>query len=90
MQREPGPNMILATDVRTVSYWMTINEILSMAGIIPGGGPSGVTAGTYGSSTQIPVITVDSSGRLTDVTTASVIGSIDNKKLMMYISLNVI
>lgn len=32
---------------------------------------SGVTASTYGSTTQIPVITVDSFGRITAVTTAS-------------------
>jgi hypothetical protein len=33
---------------------------------------TGVTANTYGSSTAIPVITVDSKGRLTSVTTSSV------------------
>jgi len=33
---------------------------------------SGVTAGTYGNTTSIPVITVDSKGRTTSVTTAPV------------------
>ena len=33
---------------------------------------SGVTAGSYGSSSAIPVITVDAKGRLTSVTTSSV------------------
>lgn len=36
---------------------------------------SGVTANTYGSSSSIPVITVDEKGRLTSVTTASVSSS---------------
>lgn len=35
---------------------------------------SGVTAGTYGSSTAIPVITVDDRGRITVATTAAVSG----------------
>lgn len=35
---------------------------------------TGVTAGTYGSSSQSPVITVDAKGRLTNVTTASISG----------------
>jgi hypothetical protein len=33
---------------------------------------SGVTAGTYGSATQVPVITFDSKGRATNITLASV------------------
>ena len=38
--------------------------------------PSGVTANTYGSSTTIPVITVNSKGVVTGVTTSSVIGTL--------------
>lgn len=38
---------------------------------------SGVSAGTYGSSSSVPVITVDSKGRVTSVTTASISGSLD-------------
>jgi hypothetical protein len=37
---------------------------------------SGVTANTYGSSTTIPVITVNSKGVITSVTTSSVIGTL--------------
>jgi hypothetical protein len=36
--------------------------------------PSGVTAGTYGSSTLVPVVTVGSDGRVTSVTTQNVGG----------------
>ncbi|GDX76007.1 hypothetical protein LBMAG41_10830 [Cyanobium sp.] len=35
---------------------------------------SGVTAGSYGSSSLVPVVTVDSAGRITAVTTAAVSG----------------
>lgn len=35
---------------------------------------TGVTPGTYGSAGQVPVITVDAQGRLTTVSTASIIG----------------
>ena len=35
---------------------------------------SGVTAGSYGSGTSVPVITVDSKGRLTSVTTSAIAG----------------
>lgn len=37
---------------------------------------SGVTAGTYGSSTSVPVVTVDAKGRVTGVTTSSISGSL--------------
>lgn len=46
--------------------------------IAPGGvgtselASSGVTPGQYGTSTQVPVVTVDSTGRVTSVTTATV------------------
>lgn len=39
---------------------------------------SGVTAGTYGSSSLIPVITVDSKGHLTSVTTSSASGGVND------------
>jgi len=37
---------------------------------------SGVTAGTYGSSTAVPVLTVDAKGRITVASTASISGAI--------------
>jgi hypothetical protein len=37
---------------------------------------TGVTANTYGSSTSVPVITVDAKGRITGVTTSSISGSL--------------
>ena len=37
-------------------------------------GPTGVTAATYGSATSIPIITVDTFGRATTITTATVQG----------------
>lgn len=37
---------------------------------------TGVTANTYGSSTAVPVITVDSKGRITGVTTSTISGSL--------------
>lgn len=36
--------------------------------------PTGVVAGTYGSGTQVPVISVDNKGRITSITTATITG----------------
>lgn len=38
---------------------------------------SGVTSGTYGSATAVPVVTVDAKGRVTNVTTSAITGALD-------------
>jgi hypothetical protein len=61
------------------------NQTITLSGDATGSGTtsiavtlanSGVVAGTYGSSTAVPVITVDAKGRVTGVTTASISGSL--------------
>ncbi len=63
--------------------YLTGNQTITVSGDATGSGTtsisltlanSGVTANTYGSSTAIPVITVDAKGRITNVTTSSVEG----------------
>lgn len=65
------------------STYLTQNQSISISGDATGSGTtsisitlanSGVTANTYGSATAIPVITVDSKGRVTNITTSSVEG----------------
>lgn len=53
-----------------------LGNLLTVDNQVPTSGltVSGVTAGTYGSSTAIPVITVDDRGRITVATTATVSG----------------
>jgi len=59
------------------STYLTANQTITLSGHVTGSGTtaitctlaaSGVAAGTYGSSTYIPVFTVDSYGRVTSVT----------------------
>lgn len=61
------------------------NQLITLSGDASGSGTtaiavtlanSGVTAGIYGSSTSVPVITVDAKGRVTDVTTSAISGSL--------------
>lgn len=65
--------------------YLTGNQNITVSGDASGSGAtaitltlanSGVTAGAYGSSTAVPVVTVDSKGRVTAVTTASISGSL--------------
>jgi hypothetical protein len=79
MQREPGPLMVLATDITATSYWMTVQEILSLSG-----SSGSVPSGTYGDNMHIPIITISSLGTITGITTTSIAN-----KVMMYVSLNV-
>jgi hypothetical protein len=64
----------------TASY-LTGNQTITLSGDVTGSGTtaitatlatSGVSAGTYGSSTAIPAITVDAKGRVTAVSTTAV------------------
>lgn len=61
------------------------NQLITLSGDASGSGTtaiavtlanSGVTAGSYGSSTSVPVITVDAKGRVTGVTTSAISGSL--------------
>ena len=61
--------------------YLTTNQSIAISGDASGSGtnainltlaPSGVTAGTYGTTSAIPVIAVDAKGRITSVSTASV------------------
>jgi hypothetical protein len=70
--------------VSGLSY-LTGNQSISVSGDATGSGTtaitltlanSGVTAGTYGSTTLVPVVTVDAKGRVTSVTTAAISGSL--------------
>lgn len=63
--------------------YLTTNQTITISGDVSGSGTTsitatlsntGVSANTYGSSTAIPVITVDAKGRITEITTSSVEG----------------
>jgi hypothetical protein len=55
---------------------MTSKASLISAFFVSGGLPAtGVTANTYGNTASIPIIAVDSTGRITNASTISVSGS---------------
>jgi hypothetical protein len=67
------------------STYLTGNQSISISGDATGSGAtsisltlanSGVTAGTYGSSSSVPVVTVDAKGRVTSVSTSAISGSL--------------
>lgn len=81
------PTLLTLTQVTTALGYTPLsgNQTITFTGDATGSGAtsvsltlanSGVTAGSYGSSTSVPVITVDAKGRLTSVTTSSISGSL--------------
>lgn len=72
------------TFISSLGY-VTGNQSISITGDATGSGTTSieltlantaVTPGTYGSATLVPVVTVDSKGRITNVTTASISGAL--------------
>lgn len=70
----------------SVSGTNTGDQTITLTGDVTGSGTSsfsatlsntGVTAGTYGNTTSVPQITVDTKGRITGVSTVAIAGSID-------------
>lgn len=59
-------------------YLSKLGALLNSSGQVPAAGlqDSGVTAGSYGSASTIPAITVDAKGRVTGVTTNNVSGGV--------------
>jgi hypothetical protein len=63
------------------STYLTSNQTITLSGDVTGSGAtgiavtlanSGVSSGTYGSATQVPVFAVDSKGRITGVTNTAI------------------
>jgi hypothetical protein len=72
-----------ATDNATISGTNTGDQTITLTGDVTGSGTgsfattlsgSGVTAGTYGSATAVPTITVDSKGRITSASATTISG----------------
>ena len=84
-----GNNVTLTTNdstdtITVASTDTTANETITLSGDVTGSGTtgisatlanSGVSAGTYGSASLIPSITVDAKGRVTGVTTSGISSS---------------
>ena len=67
--------------------YLTQNEVINVTGDVTGSGRqslgltltnSGVTAGTYGTSMAVPRITVDSKGRITNITTEAFVAPVNS------------
>jgi hypothetical protein len=96
----PSTNRNYVTDVQVgvlsnTSGINTGDQTITLTGDVTGSGTgsfttilanSGVTSGTYGSSTAIPVFTVDAKGRLTSVSTAGITSGSSGVSSLAYTS----
>lgn len=82
-------------DIDTSTY-LTGNQTITASGDATGSGTtslaltlanSGVTAGTYGNSSNIPVLTVDAKGRITNATTSAFTGATEDNIVALSIAL---
>jgi hypothetical protein len=68
-------NTIISSNGFSVSFTDSNNTPIPISANLSGSLPAtGVTANTYGNTTAIPVITIDSTGRITNASTSSVSG----------------
>jgi hypothetical protein len=73
--------LVIGTDVMAANYTTTLTGDVTGAGngsFATTLANSGVTAGSYGSSTAIPTFTVDSKGRLTAASTVGIIAGVNS------------
>jgi hypothetical protein len=73
LTNDPAANIVITGDVSgTANAVLTANSTLfAITGTLS---TTGVTAGTYGNATIVPVITVDSKGRITNVSNVNISG----------------
>ena len=68
----PATNQILQATSGTTQAWVTVGGDASLSGGTLTLVTTGVTAGTYGSASQVGVFTVDSKGRLTSANSTTI------------------
>jgi hypothetical protein len=73
--------LVIGTDVMAANYTTTLTGDVTGAGngsFATTLAASGVNSGTYGSSTAIPVLTVDTKGRVTSASTVGIIAGVNS------------
>jgi hypothetical protein len=73
--------LVIGTDVMAANYTTTLTGDVTGAGngsFTTTLAASGVNSGTYGSSTAIPVLTVDTKGRVTSASTVGIIAGVNS------------